>query len=164
LLNPRDQAYVNVTEDSILLDALSDLKANKRKELREVEFLRRNEVADKIIGNMQPWFEIAAEGKESVVKKGELKQISVLVKARQGRRAATCVTGFENFQVDADDLAEELRKSCASSTSVNPLPGKGAGQEVMVQGKQSKAVTDLLLAKGVPKQWIEVKDTTTGKK
>lgn len=33
----------------------------------------------------------------------------------------------------------------------------------MVQGKQLKAVTDLLVAKGVPKQWIEIKDTT-GKK
>ena len=68
LLNPKDQSYVNVTEDSILLDALSDRKASERKRLQEVEFLRRNEVADKIVGNMQPWFEIAGEGKESVVK------------------------------------------------------------------------------------------------
>lgn len=97
-------------------------------------------------------------------RKGELKQISVVVKIRQGRRAATCVTGFENFHVDADYLAEELRKSCASSTSLNPLPGKAAGQEVMVQGKQLKMVVDLLITNGVPKQWIEVKDTTTGKK
>jgi len=98
------------------------------------------------------------------LRKGGLKQISVIVKTRQGRRATTCVTGFENFQVEADDLAEGLRKACASSTSINPLPGKGAGQEVMVQGKQLKAVTDILFAKGVPKQWIETKDTTTGKK
>lgn len=94
------------------------------------------------------------------LRKGALKQVSVIVKARQGRRATTCVTGFEIFQVEADDLAEELRKACASSTSVNPLPGRGTGQELMVQGKQLKVVTDLLIAKGVPKQWIEVKDTT----
>ena len=98
------------------------------------------------------------------LRKGGLKQISVIVKTRQGRRATTCVSGFENFQVEADDLAEGLRKACASSTSISPLPGKGAGQELMVQGKQLKAVTDLLIAKGVPKQWIETKDTTTGKK
>ena len=97
------------------------------------------------------------------LRKGELKHISVILKTRQGRRAVTCVTGFENFQVEADDFAEELRKACASSTSVNPLPGKAAGQEIMIQGKQLKAVTDLLIAKGVPKQWIEIKDTT-GKK
>jgi translation initiation factor 2D len=46
---------------------------------------------------------------------------------------------------------------------VNPLPGKAAGQEIMVQGKHFKVVTDLLITKGVPKQWIEIKDTT-GKK
>ena len=68
LPNPKDQAYVNVTEDSVLLDALSNLKASERKQLQEFEFLRRNEVADRIIGNMQPWFEIAGEGKESAVK------------------------------------------------------------------------------------------------
>ena len=98
------------------------------------------------------------------LRKGNLKPVSVVVKTRQGRRATTCVAGFEAFQVEADDLAEGLRKTCASSTSVNPLPGKGAGQEVMVQGKQLKAVADLFIAKGVPKQWIETKDTTTGKK
>lgn len=180
LLNPQDQAYVDVTENSILLDALSDLKASERKHLQGTGSLRRNEVADKIVENMQPWFEITGEGREPVVKrvqvdfsfsystydcfrKGELKRISVVVKVRQGRRATTCVAGFENFQVEADDLAEELRKACASSTSVHALPGKGAGQEVMVQGKQLKAVTDLLIARGVPKRWVEVTETTRKK-
>ena len=93
-----------------------------------------------------------------------MKHILIVVKNRQGRRATTCVTGFESFQVEAEYLAEGLRKACASSTSVNPLPGKAAGHEVMVQGKQLKAVTDLLTTKGVPRQWIEVKDTTSGKK
>lgn len=68
LLNLQDQAYVNVIEDPTLLDALSDRKANERKELQGVGFLRRNEVIDKIVGNMQPWFEIAGEGREPVVK------------------------------------------------------------------------------------------------
>jgi translation initiation factor 2D len=68
LLNPRDQAYVDVTEDSTMLDALSNLKASERKQLQEAGFLRRNEVVDKLIGKMQPWFEITGEGREPVVK------------------------------------------------------------------------------------------------
>ena len=68
ILNPQDQTYVNVTEDSILFNALSDLKASERKQLQEAEFLRRNEVADKIIKNMQPWYEIVGEGKDPIVK------------------------------------------------------------------------------------------------
>ena len=34
----------------------------------------------------------------------------------------------------------------------------------MVQGKQLKAVIGLLIAKGVPKQWIEAYDVIKGKK
>ena len=97
-------------------------------------------------------------------RKGELKHISIVIKTRQGNRVTTCVSGFENFQIEADYLSEGLRKACASSTSVNPLPMKAAGLEVMVQGKQLKAVLDLLVAKGVPKQWIEAKEITKGKK
>ena len=40
-----------------------------------------------------------------------------MVKVRQGRKACTLVTGFEPYHLDAEDLAEELRKICASSTS-----------------------------------------------
>lgn len=68
VLKPDDQAYVNVTEDPILLDALSDLKAGERRQLQEAGFLRRNEVIERIVGNMQPWHEINGEGKEPVVR------------------------------------------------------------------------------------------------
>ena len=50
-------------------------------------------------------------------RKGELKPISVVVKIRQGRKACTLLTGYEPFGLQADDLAEELRKVCASSTA-----------------------------------------------
>ena len=36
--------------------------------------------------------------------------------------------------------------------------------EVMVQGKQTKAVTDLLVSKGVPARWIKSEDLSGSKK
>ncbi len=48
--------------------------------------------------------------------------------------------------------------------AVAPLPGKTAGLEVMVQGKQITAVCDLLVEKGIPKKWIESEDQTEKKK
>ncbi|KAI5982123.1 hypothetical protein EDD15DRAFT_2326534, partial [Pisolithus albus] len=57
-------------------------------------------------------------------------------------------------------MAEKLRRICASYTGVSPLPGKAARSEVLVRGKQIKAVTDFLLSKGVPKKWIETADLT----
>ena len=50
-------------------------------------------------------------------RKGELKPISVIVKLRQGRKACTLITNFESFLLDADALADELQKLCASSTT-----------------------------------------------
>jgi translation initiation factor 2D len=43
---------------------------------------------------------------------------------------------------------------------VAPVPGKapGSGHEVLVQGKQSKAVVEYLHSRGIQKKWIEVSD------
>ncbi|KAJ3496044.1 hypothetical protein NMY22_g19861 [Coprinellus aureogranulatus] len=117
-------------------------------------------------------------------RKGELKPIQVVTKIRQGRKASTMITGFEPFQViDGEEMAEDLRKACAGATSgeilvlitleeglltlrlVAPAVGKAPGSslEVLVQGKQGKAVVDYLTGKGIPKRWIEVSDLS-GKK
>ena len=50
-------------------------------------------------------------------RKGEMKPVSVVIKIRQGRKACTLLTGYEPFGLQAEELAEELRKACASSTS-----------------------------------------------
>jgi translation initiation factor 2D len=121
-------------------------------------------------------------------RKGSLSPIQVTIKVRQGRKASTLITGFEPFLViDAEEMAEDLRKVCAGATSgnivcylghkstlqlefffcwlVSPMLGKPANSslEVLVQGKQSQAVVDYLTSKGIPKKWIEVSDLS-GKK
>jgi len=88
----------------------------------------------------------------------------VVVKIRQGRKASTLITNFEPYLLNADFLAEELRRICASATSVSPVQGKPSGMEVLVQGKQIGAVTELLMSKGVPKKRIESSDLSGNKK
>lgn len=110
-----------------------------------------------------------------------MKTVNVTSKFRQGKRPVTLLTNFESYGLDADWLGEELRRVCAGSTSgewcfllcrrrllrlddiVTPLPGKAAGKEVLVQGKQIKAVVEFLVARGVPKKWIETVDLTEKK-
>ncbi|KAH9948078.1 eukaryotic translation initiation factor SUI1 family protein [Amylocystis lapponica] len=158
LVNAREQQYVNVGEDALLLRAV------ERKNELGLEFLRREDVLARLREHMQAWHELRVEGRDVVRKKGELKPIAVAVKLRQGRKACTLVTGFEPFFLDADELADELRRMCASSTSVSPVAGRPSQMEVMVQGKQVEAVIDMLVGKGVPKRWIESVDHTTKKK
>ncbi|GBE78753.1 eukaryotic translation initiation factor SUI1 family protein [Sparassis latifolia] len=158
LVNAQEQQYVNVSEDAALHSAIV------RKNEDTIEFMKRDEVFGRIKDSMQSWYEIRVGGADIIRKKGQLKPISVVMKVRQGRKACTLVTGFEPFSLVADDLANELRRICASSTSVSPVAGKISDMEVMVQGKQVKIVTDLLIAKGVPKKWIDSADLSAGKR
>ncbi|KAI0772460.1 eukaryotic translation initiation factor SUI1 family protein [Trametes elegans] len=158
LVNANDPQYINVGADQPLAGAVAARGEDTP------EFMKRDEVLRRVRTHMQTWHEVRADGRDAFRKKGELKPISVVVKIRQGRKACTLVTGFETYGLQADELAEELRKTCASATSVTPLQGKPNSLEVMVQGKQIKSVTDLLIARGVPKRWIEGADQSVGKK
>jgi translation initiation factor 2D len=134
LKNANDQAYVNVSADQALLEALSDGRNKEKNDILAMEFMKRDEVLRVLMEKMQAWYEIRCEGKDTVVKfvhfnsfrryasfdlssrKGQLKPISVITKRRQGR-VMTLITGFESFFLVADELAEDLRKACASSTA-----------------------------------------------
>ncbi|KAG6374045.1 hypothetical protein JVT61DRAFT_4685 [Boletus reticuloceps] len=151
LTNPRDRLYVNVGTDEVLLSTA----CAKGEAPENVEFLKREDVVRRLSEKMQRWYEIQAEGKDPVLKKGQLKPISVVVKVRQGRKASTLVVGFEPFFLEGEEMADELRRICACATSVSPAPGRASGLEVLIQGKQIKAVTEFLLSRGVPKKWIE---------
>ena len=58
-----------------------------------------------------------------------------------------------------------IRRLFPFSTTVTAITPKSNQMEVLVQGKQGKAVTEYLINKGIPKKWIVVDDSTgTGKK
>ncbi|KAG1728976.1 uncharacterized protein EDB91DRAFT_1160397 [Suillus paluster] len=149
LVNAHDQSYINVGADELLQTTIwkSDNPA-------DMEFFKREKVIERLADKMQNWYKIRAVGRDPVLKKGQLKPISVVVKIRQGRKACTLITGFEPFFLEAVNLAEELKTICASSTSASPASGKSSGMEVLVQGKQIKAVTEFFASRGVPKRWV----------
>ena len=94
---------------------------------------------------------------------GAAPRIGIIMETRGGNKTATRVHGLESYFISPQPLADELRKSCAGSTSVEPFKG-GKGMEVMVQGPQKDAVIKALEKRGVSKQWVEVVDKTKGKK
>lgn len=47
---------------------------------------------------------------------------------------------------------------------MTPITPKSNQMEVLVQGKQGKAVTEYLINKGIPKKWIVVDDSMEKKK
>ncbi|KIM52296.1 hypothetical protein SCLCIDRAFT_18213 [Scleroderma citrinum Foug A] len=176
LVNVHDRSRVNITQDDLLLGTV----ARKNESHKNLKSLKLEEVVQRLSEKMEIWHEICAEDKEPVLKKGQLKPISVGVKTSKGARASkgrgeskgtraskgmrlskggrasTFIYGFEPFFIEGEMMAEELRHICAGSTSVSSMPGEGVGLKVLVQGKQINAATEFLLSKGVPNKWIEV--------
>lgn len=71
LVNARDQAYINL--DSLLLSCVSAKSKGKSKkddeaEVPILEFMKRDELAKKVAGQMQSWHEIKIEGKDPMSK------------------------------------------------------------------------------------------------
>lgn len=98
--------------------------------------------------------------------KGAVPVILIETERRGGNKVVTKVTNIEPFHIDPSSFAEELRKTCAGSTAVNPIKEGSDKVEVLVQGPQIKAVQDALTKRGVRPQWMEVKEkgTKNGKK
>ncbi|KAG8704625.1 hypothetical protein FRC08_002125, partial [Ceratobasidium sp. 394] len=145
LQHPSNPKYVVL--DDILSQAL------RRKGEEQKEFVGRDELVDRLTGNMKGMWRVGGSGP---FKKLPLPPIVIQIKARQGRKVVTLTTGIEAFGLDPGAIAEELKKRCASSTSVSPCAEKPKNLEVMVQGDHAKPVASLLLELGVPKKWISV--------
>ncbi|CAE6439388.1 unnamed protein product [Rhizoctonia solani] len=140
----------------VVLDEILS-RALLRKGEGEKEFVGRDELADRLSGNMKGMWRVGGTGG---FKKMPLQPVHVQTKTRQGRKVVTLITGFEPFGLDPEVLSEELRKRCASSTSVAPCVEKPKQLEVMVQGSQVKAVAVLLLELGLPKKWLKISENT----
>ncbi|WVQ79675.1 hypothetical protein IAT38_001775 [Cryptococcus sp. DSM 104549] len=152
LLHPTNHRFV------LLDDELGRAVGVKKPEPGEK--MARDDVLAKLRGGVS--WSVSIGG---AIKKGPLQPITMVIKSRGGRRTVTHITGLELFNVDAEAFAEDMRKRCAGSASVQPLNGaspKLGLQEVLVQGSQQKAVTDALVERGVPKRWI--KEGEEGKK
>ena len=85
--------------------------------------------------------------------------MGILLETRSGNKTATIAHGLEPFGINPQMLADELRKTCASSTSVEQWKG-GKGMSVLVQGPQKDAVIKALERRGVVRTWVEIVDKT----
>jgi translation initiation factor 2D len=108
-----------------------------------------------------------AVNSDSKPKAGAPPKIQIVLETRSGNKTVTKVSGVEPYYIAPQPLADELRKTCAGSTSVDRLQGsspKNPVMEVMVQGPQKDAVIKALEKRGVHRNWVEVVDKTKGKK
>lgn len=156
----------------ILANAVFDGSGSLDKEVLAKGTVPRDALLDRILHAMSPQYAIVRQGTDpnSVKpKSGAPPKVHITLETRSGNKTVTKVSGLEVYHIDPRPLADELRKVCAGSTSVEPLAGASKKNEkevleVMVQGPQKDAVVRALEKRGIDKRWVEVLDKTKGKK
>jgi translation initiation factor 2D len=130
----------------------------------------RDALAERVVAASSPFHAILrndADISDTKPKAGAPPKIQITLETRSGNKTVSKVHGLEPYYIAPQPLADELRKTCAGSTSVDKLQGsspKNQVMEVMIQGPQKDAIIKALEKRGVHKNWVEVVDKTKGKK
>ncbi|KAL8804444.1 MAG: hypothetical protein Q9182_002549 [Xanthomendoza sp. 2 TL-2023] len=168
LISDTNKRLINL--NPILANAVFDGSTPLDREVSAKGSVPRDALIDRILKCCSPYHAILRndESRDSVrAKAGHAPKILITLETRSGNKTVTKLSGVEPFNIHPQTLAEELQKSCASSTSVGQLAGSSPKKpimEVMVQGPQKDAMIKALEKRGINKQWVEISDKTKGKK
>ncbi|KAJ2503128.1 hypothetical protein GGH96_000571 [Coemansia sp. RSA 1972] len=145
--NPR-----NIRVDHLVCDGLLT-----KDETAKLTFYARDKLQQRLQERMTLCTRLTIAGSPSVVRQGRPPTIDIVCEKKMGNKVVTRAMGLEVYGVDPASLAKELRVACASSTSVDPVPGKKT-VSVLVQGHQVKIMTRLLNDRGIPADLLKVTD------
>jgi translation initiation factor 2D len=167
LISPKNKRLININPQ--LADALLGSSAADNAALASGS-IARDVLAERMVAATSPFHTIVrndAKVTDSKPKAGAPPKVQIVLETRSGNKTVTKVSGVEVYYIAPQPLADELRKICAGSTSVDQLHGsspKNPVMEVMIQGPQKDAIIKALEKRGVHRNWIEVVDKTKGKK
>lgn len=154
----------------VLANAVFDGKSSLDREVIAKGSVPRDALIERIQQSCSPFYVILRndETRESAKPRaGGAPKIQIVLETRSGNKTVTKVSGIESFHINPHILADELQRTCASSTSVGQLMGsspKHPVMEILVQGPQKEAVLKALEKRGVNRGWTDVRDKTKGKK
>ncbi|KAF2084404.1 hypothetical protein K490DRAFT_68868 [Saccharata proteae CBS 121410] len=168
LVSPANKRLVSL--NPIIANAVFDGSARIDKEVLAKGSVPRDALIDRVISNCAAYHAILRndENLASVKPKaGSAPKVTITLETRTGNKMVTKTSGVEAYGIRAETLADELRKACASSTSVERAQGsspKNPIMEVMVQGPQKDVIFKALEKRGINRNWVEVVDKTKKKK
>ncbi|KAL8990853.1 MAG: hypothetical protein Q9169_008022, partial [Polycauliona sp. 2 TL-2023] len=152
LVSDTNKRLVNL--DPILANSVFDGSTPLDREVLAKGYVPRDALIDRILKSCSPYHVILRnnETRDTVkAKAGHGPKISIVLETRSGNKTVTKLSGVEAFYIQPQTLADELQKTCASSTSVGHLAGsspKKPVMEVMVQGPQKDAMIKALEKRG----------------
>ncbi|KAJ2712456.1 hypothetical protein H4R19_002742, partial [Coemansia spiralis] len=118
----------------------------------------RDKLHARLQEKMTLFTQLSIPGKAPSVRPGPPPSVDIVCERRTGNKVVTRAVGLEAYGIDPTNVAKELRTMCASSTAVDPVPGKKDAQAVLVQGHHVVALTKLLAKHGLPAELLRVTD------
>jgi translation initiation factor 2D len=166
LVSPKNRRLINI--DPQIANSLLGTSAADNAALASGT-IPRDALAERMVAATAPFHSILRNDADTDAKPkaGAPPKIQIVMETRSGNKTVTKVSGVEPYYIAPQPLADELRKTCAGSTSVDRLQGsspKNPIMEVMVQGPQKDAILKALEKRGVHRNWVDVVDKTKGKK
>jgi translation initiation factor 2D len=167
LIDPKNRRLVKINPQ--IADALLGSSAADNAALSSGT-IPRDALAERMVAASSPFHAILrndADIADTKPKAGAPPKIQITLETRSGNKTVSKVHGLEPYHIAPQPLADELRKTCAGSTSIDKLQGsspKNPVMEVMIQGPQKDAIIKALEKRGVHRNWVEVVDKTKGKK
>jgi translation initiation factor 2D len=166
LVSPKNKRLININPQ--IANSLLGTSAADNAALASGT-IPRDALAERMVAASAPFHSILRNDADTDVKPkaGAPPKIQIVMETRSGNKTVTKVSGVELYYIAPQPLADELRKTCAGSTSVDRLQGsspKNPVMEVMVQGPQKDAILKALEKRGVHRNWVDVVDKTKGKK
>lgn len=171
LISPTNKRFV--TLNPVLANAVFDGKGASDKEILARGVVPREILIERFLQSSCSAYHLiqrtpttsATENQKP--RAGAPPKLLITLETRSGNKVVTKVSGVEAYFIMPQPLADELRKVCAGSTSVERLQGsspKTPIMEIMIQGPQKDAVIKALEKRGVDKRWVEVVDKVKKKK
>jgi translation initiation factor 2D len=168
LVQPTNKRFITLNPN--LANTVFDGKGPTDKEILARGVVPRETLIDRFISVCSPYHVIQRQSttpKDEKPRAGAPPKITITFETRSGNKTVTKISGVEVYFIPPQPLADELRKVCAGSTSVERLAGsspKTPVMEIMVQGPQRDAVIKALERRGIDRRWIDVVDKVKGKK
>ncbi|KAH7073971.1 hypothetical protein BKA63DRAFT_45470 [Paraphoma chrysanthemicola] len=167
LIDPKNKRLVSVNPQ--IADALLGTSAADNAALSSGS-IPRDALAERMVAASSPFHAVLrndAAVADAKPRAGPPPKIQITLETRSGNKTVSKVHGLEPYYIAPQPFADELRKTCAGSTSVDKLQGsspKNPVMEVMVQGPQKDAIIKALEKRGVHRTWVDVLDKTKKKK
>ncbi|KAJ1963173.1 hypothetical protein GGI12_002208 [Dipsacomyces acuminosporus] len=154
LVDPKNPKQVKL--DHRLCDGLLT-----KEEYSKLSHFPRDKLQARMLERMSLYTQILIPGREPATTPGNPPMVEITCEKKMGNKVVTKTAGLEKYDIDPNAIAKELRTICASSTAVDPIPGKKGMQSVLVQGHHASAVTRLLEKHGLPPKLVNVTDKTS---